>query len=218
MPRQTIPLLFFTILFPFLLTAQQFNQTVAKEIIQNSVKKSRSYKSVKADFKYIMENRMDSLKESQLGTFYLKDGNFKLMLGNQIIICDKKNVWTYLKDANEVQINSYNPAELEINPSEIFTMWETGFIYGYAGDEVLNSKSVQHLELTPNDKNLPYFKVKLYVDKNSKNVAKMQTFYKNSSIVTFEIKTITPDIEIKEGFFNFSITNYPGIQVIDLRE
>jgi outer membrane lipoprotein carrier protein len=206
------------IFLPLLILAQQYNQPLAKEIIQNSVKKSRTYKSSKVDFKYTLENRMDSLKESQTGTFYLKDGNFKLMLGNQVIVCDKKNVWTYLKDANEVQINTYNPSELEINPSEIFTMWETGFLYGYAGDEMLNSKVVQHLELTPNDKGLPYFKVKLYVDKNSKNVAKMQTYYKNSSIITFEIKIITPDVEINDGFFNFTISNYPGIQVIDLRE
>jgi outer membrane lipoprotein-sorting protein len=199
------------------LQAQQYNQPLAKEIIQNSVKKSRSYKSTKVDFRYTLENKMDSVKESQNGTFYLKDGNFKLMLGNQVIICDKKTVWTYLKDVNEVQINIYNPSELEINPSEIFTMWENGFLCGYAGDEVINSKAVHHLELTPNDKNLPYFKVKLYIDKNTSNVARMKTYYKNSSIITFEIKTISPNVEIQEGFFNFNITSYPGIQVVDLR-
>jgi len=161
---------------------------------------------------------MDSVKESQIGTFYLKDGNFKLTFGNQEIICDQKNVWTYLKDANEVQINTYNPSELEINPNEIFTMWETGFLYGYIGELVLNSKTVHAIELTPNDKNLPYFKVKLYIDKTTKNVIRMQTFYKNSTIVTFDIKSILPDIEILEGFFFFNTNNYPGIHIIDLRE
>ena len=161
---------------------------------------------------------MDSIKESQSGTFYLKDGNFKLTFGNQVIICDKKNVWTYLKDANEVQINSYNPSELEINPNEIFVMWETGYIYSYIGEQQLNTKTVHAIELTPIDKNMPYFKVKLYIDKVSKNVIKMQTYYKNSTTVTFDIKSIMPDIEIIDGFFYFNTTNYPGIHIIDLRE
>jgi outer membrane lipoprotein carrier protein len=209
--------LFFLFFLVFSLSAQR-DPALAKQIIQNSVNKSKSYKTTKVEFRYVLENRMDSIKESQSGTFFLKEGNFKLTFGNQVIICDKKNVWTFLKDANEVQINTYNPSELEINPNEIFTMWETGYLYGYLGDQVINSKSVNAIELTPNDKNLPYFKVKLYIDKVTKNVIRMQTFYKNSTIVTFDIKSILPDIEILEGFFFFNTNNYPGIHIIDLRE
>ena len=213
--------IFFSLFLLFFLissiSAQQ-NPALAKQIIQNSVNKSKSYKSTKVEFRYILENKMDSIKESQSGTFYLKEGNFKLTFSNQVIICDKKNVWTYLKDANEVQINTYNPSELEINPNEIFTMWETGYIYGYIGDQVVNSKAVYAIELSPNDKNLPFFKVKLYIDKVTKNVIRMQTFYKNSATVTFDIKSIVPDIEILEGFFFFNTSSYPGIHIVDLRE
>jgi outer membrane lipoprotein-sorting protein len=205
------------ILFPLTLAAQK-NPGFAKQIIQGSVDKSKSYKSTKVEFRYTFENRMDSIKESRNGTFFLKDGNFKLMMGDQVIICDKKNVWTFLKDANEVQINTYNPSELEINPNEIFTMWETGFLYAHTGDDVINSKQVYVIELTPNDKSIPYFKVKLFIDKTTKNVARMQTFYKNSSTITFEIKSIIPNIEIQEGFFFFNTSSYPGIHIIDLRE
>jgi outer membrane lipoprotein carrier protein len=217
MYNRIIFLLFLFFSLTFYSYAQQ-NPAYAKQIIQNSVNKSKSFKSSKVDFRYILENKMDSSKESQSGTFYLKDGNFKLTFGNQVIICDKKNVWTFLKDANEVQINTYNPSELEINPNEIFTMWETGFLYRYLEEATINSKQVHAIELTPNDKNMPYFKVKLYIDKASKNVIRMQTYYKNSTIVTFDIKSIVPDIEILEGFFNFNTNSYPGIHIIDLRE
>jgi outer membrane lipoprotein-sorting protein len=196
----------------------QRDQALAKQIIQNSVNKNKSYKSTKVEFRYTLENKMDSIKDAQNGTFYLKDGNFKLTFGDQVIISDKKNVWTYLKTANEVQINTYNPSELEINPNEIFTMWETGYLYGYMGEQVINSKQVHIIELTPNDKSAPYFKVKLYIDKVTKNVVKLQTYYKNSTIVTFDIKSTTPDIEILDGFFYFNTNSYPGIHIIDLRE
>jgi outer membrane lipoprotein-sorting protein len=208
------------VLLPFLTltSSAQNNPTLAKQIIQSSVNKSKSYKSTKVEFKYILENKVDSIRDSQLGIFYLKDGNFKLTFGNQIILCDKKNVWTYLKDANEVQINTYNPSELEINPNEIFVMWETGYLYSYIGEQQINSKNVQAVELTPSDKNMPYFKVKLFIDKTSRNVVKMQTYYKNGTTITFDIKSIVPDIEIQEGFFFFNTSSYPGIHIIDLRE
>jgi outer membrane lipoprotein-sorting protein len=196
----------------------QRDPALAKQIIQNSVNKNKSYKSTKVEFRYTLENKMDSTKEAQNGTFYLKDGNFKLTFSDQVIVSDKKNVWTYMKGSNEVQINTYNPSELEINPNEIFTMWETGYLYGYMGELVLNSKAVHAIELTPNDKSMPYFKVKLYIDKVTKNVIRLQTFYKNSTIVTFDIRSTMPDIEIADGFFFFNTSSYPGIHIIDLRE
>jgi len=210
---------FFIFLFYLASTVSaQRDPALAKQIIQGSVNKNKSYKSTKVEFRYTLENRMDSTKDAQNGTFFLKDGNFKLVFSDQIIISDKKNVWTYMKASNEVQINTYNPSELEINPNEIFTMWETGYLYGYNGETTINARAVYAIELTPNDKNMPYFKVKLYIDKITKNVVRLQTYYKNSTIVTFDIKSTMPDVEIADGFFNFNTNNYPGIHIIDLRE
>jgi outer membrane lipoprotein-sorting protein len=209
---------FFILFYLVSTVSAQRDPALAKQIIQGSVNKNKSYKSTKVEFRYTLENKMDSTKDAQNGTFFLKDGNFKLVFSDQVIISDKKNVWTYMKGANEVQINTYNPTELEINPNEIFTMWETGYLYGYLGEMVLNAKNVHAIELTPNDKSMPYFKVKLYIDKVTKNVVRLQTYYKNSTIVTFDIKSTTPDIEIVDGFFFFNTSSYPGIHIIDLRE
>lgn len=55
-------------------------------------------------------------------------------MDGQEIYCDGKTMWTYLKDANEVQISNYNPKSSDINPSEIFTVYEKGFLSKFIGE------------------------------------------------------------------------------------
>lgn len=212
-------LLLLSTLFSGLIAWAQSSQPLAKDVIQGSVNKYKTYKSSKVDFVYTIESRMTNTKETHSGIIYLKGGNFRLDLGDQIIISDQKKVWTYLKDANEVQINSYNPKDLEINPNEIFTMWEKGFLQGYIGEQVLNQKTVHAVELTPVDKSLPYFKVKLYIDKTTKDPVRMQTFYtKGSNVLTLDIKTIQPNILINDTYFIFDPSKFPGVEIIDLTQ
>jgi len=195
----------------------QDEESAARDIIKKSVSKYKAYSSSEVSFTYTMENRTDNLKEIQKGTIYLKNGNFRLIIGNQIIISDQVKVWTYMKDVNEVQISNYNPKELEINPNEIFTMWESGFLYRYMGDVTLNNQATCLVELTPINKNLSYYKVKLYIDKKTNSVYRIQTFYKESALIlTFDIISVKPNVQLSDSLFKFDVTKYPGIEVVDL--
>ena len=42
---------------------------------------------------------------------------------DEVIICDNKSVWRYLKELNEVQISDYEPADDEITPTNIFNIY-----------------------------------------------------------------------------------------------
>lgn len=197
----------------------QENSALAEEIIRKSVEKYKSYNSIKVKFKYIIENRMAETNDELSGVFYLKDGNFRLTIGEQIIISNQKKVWTYLKDVNEVQVNNYNPEELEINPKELFTIWEKGFLYGYGGEARRNNKNINLIILTPENKSKSFFKVKIFIEKETSNILKMQTFYKdNGLILTFDILSIETNIKLNDSFFEFDISKHKGIEVVDLTE
>jgi len=204
------------ILSTFTLSAQN-SQELAKEIILKSVSKYKQYKTAYFTFDYILENRGEDYKEEQSGHVYLNDGKFHLSVGDQIIISDKKTVWTYMKEVNEVQISNYNPDELEIDPSQIFTMWENGYLYRIVEELVYNNKNCSLIELTPENKSLSYFKVKLLVEKQTGDIYKIQTFYKNSGLIlTFVIKTVTKNPKLSEKLFAFDTKKYPGIEIVDL--
>src|SRR4029077_5078949 len=89
----------------------------AENILNGVSSKYKSYKSVKATFIIHVENSKDKSDEMQKGTIYLKGSKYKLEIAGQDIVSDGKTRWTYLKDANEVQIDNVKNDENSITPT-----------------------------------------------------------------------------------------------------
>lgn len=210
--------LLFVALFTMVnLQASKAQDQKANNILNGVSKTYKSYKTIKAGFKVTIENSQDKSKSSQSGTLFLKGKKFRVNLAGQEIYCDGKTMWTYLRDVNEVQISNYDPDKEEINPSEIFTIYQKGFIYRYIGETTKGGKVYQQIELTPKDKNKPYFKVKLSVDKVAKKIGEMTIFNKNGVNATYEILNFDPNININDTYFRFDKKDKPGVIEIDLQ-
>jgi outer membrane lipoprotein carrier protein len=211
--------LFFFLLFlsPFLLSAQ-YDQVKGEQIIKTASAQYKSYKSAEVQFLYLLKSRINETEIKEDGTFYLKGNNFKLILGDQEIITDSRTVWIYMADVNEVQINHYNSSDLEFDPTRIFTMWEEGYLCGFVEALNMNGEKVDLVELTPYDKSSNYYKVKLLVNQNSRQIKRIQLFEKNSNIITIDILRIVSDVVLSKNFFSFDIDAHPKVEVIDLRE
>lgn len=214
--------LFTLIVMLFAVTGQAQSITKAKEILGNVSKKYKSYNSLQADFKFTLEFQSENFKEEQKGSLFMKKATnnlnmFKVDLGETVIYCDGKTMWTHMKDANEVQVNNYDAKALGFNPSELFTIYEKGYSYLYMGDETLNGKTVHLIELTPEDKKQSTFKVKLYIEKGSNNIILSKVLEKNGDIYTYEILNFIPNPQLADGFFTFEKIKHPKVVVSDLR-
>lgn len=197
-------------------SAQQ-KDVKAQQILNGVSTKYKSYKSVQADFILRVEGGQNDTKDQQTGTLFVKGNKYKLQINNQEIISDNNTVWTYLKDANEVQINSFEKDDNSISPSEIFTIYEKNFLYAFTDEKTVGGKVMQFIDLTPNDKSKPYFKVRLAIDKVAKAIQSAVVFDKNGNRYTYEIKKFTPNPDINDAFFSFDSKKHPGIEVVDLR-
>jgi outer membrane lipoprotein-sorting protein len=189
----------------------------AKDILNGVSSKYRSYKSMKADFSYTLENPTAKIKETQVGTLLLSGAKYRLGISGQEVISDGKTIWTYMKEAKEVQINEVDPTDDGIKPSEIFTMYEKGFIYKFVDEKSVAGKVQQNLELTPTDKTKTFFKIKLTIDKSSKQIVKSVIFEKTGNRYTYAIKSFTPNFAVNASTFTFDAKKYPGVEVVDLR-
>jgi len=201
----------------FALISKAQNDPKATQILNGVSAKYKSFSSVKADFTIKIENGNSKTSDTQTGTLYLKGNKYKVNLKNQEVTSDNNTVWTFIKDANEVQINNYEPDENSITPTEIFTIYEKDFLYAFSEEKIVNGKTLQFIELTPNDKTKPYFKIRLGIDKLAKAVQNAVVFDKNGNRYTYEIKTFTPNPSINDSFFTFDIKAHPGVEVVDLR-
>jgi outer membrane lipoprotein-sorting protein len=210
-------------LFIFLLVAANLslfaqNDKQAQSILNGLSAKYKSYNSIKAAFTIVIENEKDKSKQTQSGTLYLKGSRYKLQIVGQEIISDGKTRWTYVKDANEVQIDNQKKDENSITPTNIFTIYEKGWISKYTGDKKIKKINYQYVELIPTDtKSKNIFKVKLTINKEEKSIASAQIFDKNGTIQTINVDKFIPNGASDENIYIFKSENYPGSEVVDLR-
>lgn len=191
----------------------------AKAILSEVSKKYRSYDIIKTDFTFTLDNPQAKVKETQVGTLYAKakSNKYKVVLKSQELISDGKSQWTYSKADKEVQLSAVDNSSTSINPAQIFTIYEKGFKYLYGGEKKVNNRVVHVIDLTPTDSKRSFFKVRLNVDKVSKQISNAIIFDKNGNRYTYLIRTFTPNVKIPESTFAFDSKKYPGVEVVDLR-
>ena len=175
-------------------TAFAQSEVKAKEILAEVSKKYRTYDVIKTEFSYTLENPQAKIKETQSGTLFVKSkvNKYKVILKGQELISDGKNQWTYLKADKEVQLSEVDNSSDALNPAKIFTIYEKGFKSVYTNDSKLNGKTLHNIDLTPLDGKRSFFKVKLQIEKLSKQITNAVIFDKNGNKYTYTIKTIIP--------------------------
>jgi len=191
----------------------------AKGILDEVSKKTKAYTSIKADFTITNQPADKNKKaDTQNGSLLLKGDKYKLQIKGQEVISDNKKIWTYLKDANEVQINDVDPkADDALNPSKIFTLYEKGYKYKYSKEDVLDAKPVHVIDLFPaNPDKAKFHTAKLFVDKTDKRIVSVKMMMKDGSTVTYSIKTFESNQPVADNSFMFDAKAHPGVEVVNL--
>lgn len=201
----------------FTITLTQAQDEKAQAILDKVSTVYDAYSNLKCDFEMIIQLPETEDEEIQKGTFYLQGDSYKIDLEGTTIITDAETQWTYLSDVNEVQISEFEPEESGITPSEIFTIYKKDYTYFYNGDEKLAGKNNHAIDLTPNDKEQPYFKIRLWINPKTSQIQQAKVFDKNGNRYTYSISNLEADLELTDNFFSFDENAYDDIEVIDLR-
>lgn len=199
--------------------AQTNNDKKATQLLNDVSKTYKSYKTMKVSFSLLTEDKAKKTNTTEAGSLLLKGDKFKLDFGGQEIYCNGKIIWTYIKEVNEVQIDKYAPKPDDINPTEIFTIYQKGFLYKYDGTTKAKDGTVlEKVLLTPKDKKRPYFSITLEIHPTKKQIVNMVVNYKNGIKQTYTIKDLQPNTEMDNTLFNFDVKSKPGVEVVDLRD
>ncbi|MBX3255897.1 MAG: outer membrane lipoprotein carrier protein LolA [Chitinophagaceae bacterium] len=190
----------------------------AKKLLDEVSARFKSYNSVKAVFTLKIENNAGKVQGTKKGVAYMKGNQYKVELTDQEIYCDGKNVWTYDKNSNEVQVSKFDASGNSFTPQKIFTnFYDKDFLYKMNEEKKEGGKTLQEIELTPTDKSKAFFKILVYVDKASKNIASSKLFEKNGNRYTYSVTGFSPNTAIDNSVFVFDAKKYPGVEVIDLQ-
>ncbi|WP_448517990.1 LolA family protein [Rhodoflexus sp.] len=207
-------------LYVYIPTALAQNNTrdpKAEAILNAMSDRYKKMSAFRADFSYQLRSPQEKLDETFTGVITVKGSKFRLKLGNQEVYNNQTTVWTYSKEDNEVTITEYDPESGDINPAEVYNMYKKGFKYNYMEEKKENGEVFDVIDLTPDDKNLNYFKIRLTINRRTRDLKSWQIFEKNGRRSLYTINNFQPDITVADAFFNFDKTQYPKVVEVDLR-
>ena len=187
---------------------------LAKDVLDRLSTTTKSYKNMTVGFDFIFENKNQNINEKQKGILVLQDEMFRLEMEEQIIINNGESQWIYFSDMNEVQIMDHDPEEQMMSPNKLFTIYEEGYKYNYVGTESEKENDLQIINLFPKESSA-FMKVTLAVNADKNQLHKITIFDKNGGTYTYLVSSFKSNTSIDP--FNFNSTNYPGIEIIDLR-
>lgn len=216
----------FAFILPVLFTINSIAQTAdhdpkAKAILDDLSKTTKAYKTISAEYELITLNKDKKQVDKQTGKIQVKGNKFKLEIPGNTIVCDGKTVWTHNKDAQEVSIKNFEPNNEDgLNPTNIFTMYETGYKYKYDKEEKLGAVSCHVISLFPAVKpeKKKFHTIKMYVDKTKKQVVQIIMLMKDGGTQTYELKNLKPNLELADAVFVFDTKGFKPDQIVDERD
>jgi len=193
-------ILFFTFCLSISVFSAYSQDSKAGAIIDAMQKKYKSMKSFGASFTYGVDGSTQVLQ----GNITVKGSKYRLKTGGQEIFNNGKEVSTYIKETNEVNISDYEPSESD-------------FRYVFVQEVTEGGESYEVIELSPEKKGTQVSKVKIKLNKKDKSVKSWVITDKNGKRQTFKVNKFTPNVAVDDKYFAFDKSKYPGVEVNDLR-
>lgn len=216
--------LFFPLLFVIALSAGAQDSlitnkvdSVSSKILEDLSIQTKSYENIHVNFNFTFKNESQDIFEEQEGNIKIDSNRFRLEINKQIVISDGINQWIYLKEANEVQIMEYDAEDDMMSPNKLFTIYEQGYKSEYIELKEIDSKKIHIIDLFSIESNA-FRKIQLQIDSNTLQLFNIILYDKNGGSFTYLITDFKTNFEKNNNNeFLFNLTEYPGVEVIDLR-
>ncbi len=206
---------FFFLLIASNIMAQSMDPE-SEKYIQSIQEKYTKMKGYEVDFSIKMKYPEE---EGQIitGQYWSKQKQYKIEMDDQIIVSNGQDQWIYNKEDELVSIYDAEDAEFTISPQGIFDMLKSDeYSYAMTFSGVKDGTKINEIEFKPNDEYSDFFKARLTVGQDNKDLRMLETFYRDGSRVTISLKSFK-EIVKEDPFFVFVPEQYGDIEVEDLR-
>lgn len=189
----------------------------ALEILDAMSEKYQNIDGFKAKLVYKLENEAEKLNETFRGEITVMGDKYRLKIGEQEIINNGSTIWTYLQEVNEVNIDNYYPEDDPMAPGKIYTIYREGYKYSFVEETKQKGQVVQVVDLEPENKDEPFFKIRLSIDKEDKTLLNYKVFDKNGNRYLWTVSDFEPNLKLTASHFEFNPSEYKDVEIIDLR-
>ena len=197
----------------------QENNTAAINLLDEVAAKMDKYSTLKIEFILEIDNGQSGKTENHSGQAIYKNGLYKMDLMGQIIFSDGKTNWTYLKDAEEVNITSNSSKqELLVNPKNVLKNYKSEFKIKQISDKFEKNRALVEIDLYPkkiDDKK--FSRLNLKVDKTQMQIYSIKYVGKDGVNILITITKFVENPQIADSEVKYSDNLFPEAEVIDMR-
>jgi outer membrane lipoprotein-sorting protein len=201
--KHTITLLFIT------LALNSFSQNKAKALLNEVSQKVKSYQNISIDFKYVLENTAEKIKQETRGDVVLQGEKYKLNILGVTRLYDGKKLYSISPEDEEVTISSHNEdSDDNITPSKMLSFYENGYTYAMDIEQNVQGRKIQYVKLTPIDSNSEINYILLGIDAQTKHIYTLIQIGKNSTKTTLTVNSFKTNETLSKTLFTFDANKY----------
>ena len=206
-----------TLLFAFGMLQGQTQDPEAKALLEAVNAKVENYNNIQIDFKYVLENDSENIRQETRGKITLSGDKYALdILGIQRLY-DGETLYTISSDDEEVTISKNNSDDNNtIAPSALLTFYESGYNYKLDISQQKFGRKIQYIKLTPIDSEAEIKYALLGVDTKTKHIYNLIEIGENDTKTTLTILSFKTNIQLAKSFFTFDAYKYDDYYINNL--
>lgn len=205
-----------TILF-IALAINSFAQNKAKALLNDVSQKVKSYENIAIDFKYLLENTTENIKQETRGDVVLQGEKYKLNILGTTRLFDGKKLYSISPEDEEVTISSQSEDDEDnITPSQMLSFYEKGYTYAMDIEQNVQGRKIQYVKLTPIDSDSEINYILLGIDAQTKHIYNLIQIGNNGTRTTLTVNSFKTNEPLPKSLFSFDANKYKDYYINNL--
>ncbi len=204
--KNIITIIFFSIAFG---AFNGFGQNQGKVLLNEVSEKVKSYENIALDFKFVLENVSENMKQETKGDVVMQGDNYRLNIFGVTRIFNGKTLYNISPEDEEVTISVEGEDEEDaITPSKMLSFYEDGYTYEMDIEQNVKGRKIQYVKLTPIDSNSEIKHILLGVDTQTKHIYNLIQIGKNGTKTTLTVNSFKTNEPLSKTLFTFDADKY----------
>ena len=190
------------------------NSAKAQKLLELASKQMESYKNIKFEFSYVLNNRIEQINQESSGKVIVANDKYKLNFLDAIQLFDGEVLYTIVPENEEITVTKpQEEDDIGINPRELLQFYKEGYDYHWDIIQKVKGKNIQFVKLIPTQDNMDIQSLLVGIDTQQKHIYKLIEVGENGTVTTLTINNISVDNSLPANFFVFNEASYPNYYI-----
>ena len=185
------------------------NSSDAKALLNEVSEKVKSYENIWIEFKYVLDNSEENIKQETRGDVVLEGNKYVLNILGTTRIYDGTTLYSISPEDEEVTISKedFND-ENTVTPSKMLSFYEDGFTYNMDIVQNIKGRKIQYVKLNPITSDTEINYILLGIDVKTKHIYNLIEIGSNGTRTTLTVNSFKTNEQLSKSLFTFDESKY----------